>query len=171
MQASLFPGKSKRKVWNQPLKSLSQILVLLLSFFPSLQIMEMDVRVDLESLAELQKCWRGAKHLSSTVMPLSILHTHIYCTLHAHRCMFQLVLAKKKKKTVPSCINEQTRRKVHTCVPWIQIYVHILPNAQQAAEHAEAHPGAHVNHRHHVHFFFIPLSTWWHLYLSNWSSI
>lgn len=117
--------------------------------------------------AELLTWCQAPQQRSDASIHLCILHTHIQCTLHAHRCMFQLVLAKK----VQSCINEHTLSKVHTCMPWIQIYVHILPNAQQAAERAETHSGAHVNHKNYMHFFFIPLSTWWHLYLSNWSPI
>ena len=87
--------EKKKKVWNRSFLHLASyfssfLLVLspsLLFSFP-LRTVEMDGRSVQESLAELQKCWRGTQPSSSAATPLSVspwcslslCHTRIYTT-------------------------------------------------------------------------------------------
>lgn len=124
VQADLLQGTWKDKVWNQSFHQPFSHSVLNPGYlagstfifspfapshspFPSVRIVETDGQSVHESLAELQKCWRGAKPSNCVVTPLSV---SPWCTLsHIHTSTFmqhtltgaclRWYLQHKKKKT------------------------------------------------------------------------
>lgn len=147
MQADLYQNKSKGENWNPSF--LFPPVFLLSSPFPSLWVVEMDGWSVQESLTELQKCWHGAKQLTSVVTPRSVspwcslflclTRTHVHLGLHTDRCMFSLK-EKKKKQSAQACINEH--RKVHIgmpCLRFMCLHLQVYKRQQSMQEQIQEH--------------------------------